>query len=76
LNKSDIYPMYTVPFGTVTAMQLSPNIGNTKNSPYLVSRTFYSTLEQKLLFQTRLICSVHNEDTADIFFQQNMLVQW
>jgi len=54
LRKSDIYPTYTVPLGTVTAMQLSPYVGDTKTSPYLVSRTFllYTRIEGTLSDQT------------------------
>jgi hypothetical protein len=39
LSKSDIYPLYTVPFGTVSAMQLSPDVGDAKTPPHLVSTT-------------------------------------
>ena len=48
LSKSDIYPQYTVPFGTVTAMQLSPDAGDAKNPPYMVS-TFITSVSLETL---------------------------
>ncbi|KAJ4431633.1 hypothetical protein ANN_20232, partial [Periplaneta americana] len=45
LSTSDIHPLYTVPFGTITAMQLSPDVGDARNPPQML---FISYLESNV----------------------------
>ncbi|XP_069694505.1 cytoplasmic dynein 2 intermediate chain 1 [Periplaneta americana] len=39
LSTSDIHPLYTVPFGTITAIQLSPDVGDARNPPQMALAT-------------------------------------
>jgi hypothetical protein len=62
LSRSDTSPVYTVPFGTFSTMQLSPDVGDVKTPPHLVSRTSWCSwckLQKKLL-QNNLMFKMPN----------------
>ncbi|PSN50802.1 hypothetical protein C0J52_13914 [Blattella germanica] len=45
LSKSDMYPQLTIPFGTLSAMQLSPYLNDDKNPPHMALATGPGSVE-------------------------------